>query len=67
MKRSRVFEIVLTVALAGVVYLMAHDAATADRHYEAIGGEIFLPFLILFARPIWAAIKEPLQLLKERK
>lgn len=46
-----------TVAI--VAYEVAHDFGTAERGYNAIGGEIFIPFLIVFAKPIWQMVKAP--------
>lgn len=48
-----------TVALVG--FEIAHDLATMERGYEAIGGEIFVPFLVLFGRDIWKAMVEPVE------
>ena len=46
-----------TVAI--IAYEVAHDFGTAERGYNAIGGEIFIPFLIVLAKPIWQMIKAP--------
>lgn len=62
-----VFEIVITVILAAAIFLLAHNAGAAQRGNNLIGGEIFLPFLVLFGREIWAGIKAPFQIIKERK
>lgn len=48
-----------TVAIAA--YVVAHKLGTAERGYEAIGGEAFIPFLIIFAEDIWEVIKAPLE------
>lgn len=47
------------LALAIAAFLLAHKAGTAERGYEAIGGEIFVPLLIVFAEDIWEGIKAP--------
>ncbi len=60
-------NVVKTLAIVGVAvgaYMLAHKAGTAERGYEAIGGEIFIPFLIIFAKDIWGMIKEPFKALK---
>lgn len=57
-------KIVKTLAILGVAiiaYVIAHKAGTAERGYEAIGGEIFIPFVILFAEDIWGMIKKPFE------
>lgn len=56
--------LILTAAI--VAYILAHKAGTAERGYEAIGGEIFIPFLIIFAEDIWEIIKAPFKVIKER-
>lgn len=45
------------IAVALIVYILAHKYATDQRGYEAVGGEIFLPLLIIFAEDILAIIK----------
>lgn len=54
-----IIKAVLTLAVAIVAYIIAHKAGTAARGYEAIGGEIFIPFLIVFAEDIWGIFKAP--------
>lgn len=54
-----IIKAVLTGSLAIVAYILAHKAGTAERGYEAIGGEIFVPFLIIFAEDIWEMLKAP--------
>ena len=48
---------VLLGTVAFVAFEIAHELATMERGYEAIGGEIFVPFLVLFGRNIWKAMK----------
>ena len=53
-------NILKTLAIFGVAvgaYVLAHKAGTAERGYEAIGGEIFIPLLIIFAEDIWNILK----------
>lgn len=60
-------KLVKTLAIVGCAvgaYLLAHKAGTAERGYDAVGGEIFIPFLILFAEDIWGMIKEPFEVVK---
>ena len=52
-----------TVAL--VAYQLAHKAGTMERGYDAIGGEVFIPLLIIFAEDIWGMIKAPFKAVKE--
>ena len=53
-----IFKSVLLAMAAVVAFKMAHNYATADRGYIAYGGEIFIPFVIIFGKHIWAMIKE---------
>ena len=61
-----IIKATLITAVAIIAYELAHDVGTAERGYEAIGGEIFIPLLIIFAKPIWKIIKEPFKAVKER-
>ena len=54
----------LILAVAVIAYILAHKAGTAERGYEAVGGEIFVPLLIIFAEDIWEIIKEPFKEVK---
>ena len=63
--RKEIRNAVLLVVSAAIVYQLAHNAATVERGYVAYGGEIFIPFLIIFAKDIWAMIKEPFELLRK--
>lgn len=61
-------NIIKTLVIVGVsigVYMLAHKVATAERGYEAIGGEIFIPFLVIFAKDIGEMIKEPFEVIKD--
>lgn len=58
-KYKGILKVIAVTAIAAVVYILAHKAGTAWRGYEAIGGEIFLFFLILFAEDIWHIITAP--------
>lgn len=62
-----VIKAVLILILALIAYVIAHKAGTAERGYEALGGEIFIPFLIIFAKDIWKIIKEPFCARKENQ
>ena len=57
--RKAIIKTVVVGAVAIGAYVLAHNAGTAERGYEAIGGEIFIPLLIIFAEDIWEMIKEP--------
>lgn len=50
-------DAIITGFVAGVAYLWAHHGATLERGYEAIGGEIFVPLLIIIGWCIWRSIK----------
>ncbi len=46
-------RMILTIAACGLLYKLSHDIATAQRGYEAIGGEpIFamLPLVVYYVR-----------------
>lgn len=62
--RKKIIKTLVIGAVAIVAYMLAHKAATLERNYEAIGGEIFIPFLIIFAKYIWGMITEPFKTLK---
>lgn len=66
MKTKTRIKTVLILAVAIIAYILAHKAATVERGYEAIGGEIFVPFLVIFAKGIWEMIIEPFKAVKER-
>jgi hypothetical protein len=57
--RKTIIKTLIIGAVAIGAYMVAHKLGTAERGYEAIGGELFIPFLIIFAEDIWGAIKEP--------
>lgn len=61
--KSNRTKIILAVA-AIVTYILAHKAGTAERGYEAIGGEMFVPFVVLFAPEFWELIKAPFKAVK---
>ena len=54
-----IIKAALITAAAIIAYELAHDFGTAERGYNAIGGEIFVPFLIVFAKDILEMIKAP--------
>lgn len=56
----------LILAVAIFAYIVAHKLGTEWRKYEAVGGEIFIPLLIVFAKDIWEIIKAPFKVIKER-
>ena len=57
----------LILAVAVIAYILAHKAGTTERGYEAVGGEIFVPLLIIFAEDIWEIIKEPFKAVKSNE
>jgi hypothetical protein len=56
--RKKIGKGILLGVAALVAFDIAHQIGTVERGYEAIGGEIFIPFLIVFAPAIWQEIKE---------
>ena len=55
----------LAIGITAIVaYEMAHKAGTIQRGTDVIGGEIFIPFLVIFAKPLWEMIKEPFKAIK---
>lgn len=56
--RKAIIKHLVIGAVAIGAYVLAHKAGTAERGYEAIGGEVFIPFVILFAEDIWGMVKE---------
>ncbi len=57
--RKTIIKTLAVGTVAVVLYAIAHKVGTMQRGYEAIGGEIFIPFLVIFAKDIWEMIKEP--------
>ena len=63
--RKAIIKGVLTVVISIVAYQVAHKLGTAERGYEAVGGEIFIPFLVIFAKDIFKMFAEPFKAVKE--
>lgn len=63
---KKIFKYIAICTVALVAYAIAHELATMERGYEAIGGEIFIPFIVLLAKPMWKMIKEPFKELKTK-
>ena len=59
-----IIKYTLILAVAVIAYILAHKAGTTERGYEAVGGEIFVPLLIVFAEDIWEIIKAPFKEVK---
>ena len=55
--RKAIIKTLIIGTVAVGAYVLAHKLGTAERGYEAVGGELFIPFLILFAEDIWGMIK----------
>lgn len=65
-KRGKRILIAAGITAATIIaYVLAHNAATDWRGYEAIGGEIFIPFLIIFADDILKIITAPFKAVKK--
>ena len=62
--RKNIIKTLIITTGAIVAYELAHKAGTEERGYEAVGGEIFVPFLVIFARDILGMIKAPFKTLK---
>lgn len=63
-------EIIRTIAIgvvASIAYELSDMAGAAERGFEAVGGGIFIPLLIIFAPQIWETIKAPFEVLKEQE
>lgn len=65
--RKNIIKAIVIGTVAIVAYEIAHHFATIERGYEAIGGEIFVPFLIIFAEDIWGMFKEPIEIVEQEK
>lgn len=57
--RKNIIKNLAIVGIAVGAFLIAHKLGTAERGYNAIGGEIFVPLLVIFAKDIWETITEP--------
>lgn len=65
---NTILKWVLTVGITIIVYEFLHRLGTAERGYDAIGGEIaalFIPLFVILAPKIKASIKEMIDLCKE--
>ena len=63
--RKAIIKWVAIAIVAVVAFQIAHNVATAERGYEAIGGEMFAPLLVIFAKDIWKMVTEPFKVIKE--
>ena len=63
--RKKIFKTLVIVGLAVVSFVVAHKLGNAERGYNAIGGEIFVPLLVIFGVKIREFIKLPLEALNE--
>lgn len=64
--RKAIIKGVAIVGIAFASYVLAHKIGTIERGYEAIGGEIFFPLLVVFSGKILAMIKEPFKAVREK-
>ena len=62
--RKAIIKSVLLGLAAVVAFEVGHNVATMERGYVAYGGELFIPFVIIFASSAWAMIKESFQVFK---
>lgn len=62
---QRIEKVVLWFLVLSVLYLLAHTAATAERGYEAVGGEAVVWLIPLFWWFIKSSIRKGKQ--NERK
>ena len=65
--RKKIIKALVIGAVAVGVFVLARKVGTAERGTDAIGGEIFIPLLIIFAEDIFGMIKEPFKAVKEGK
>ena len=65
--RKAIIKTFVIGTVAFIAYALAHRAGTAEREYEAVGGEVFIPFLIIFAKDIWEIIKAPFKAVRDCK
>ena len=63
--RKKIIKAFVMVGIAGVLFAVAHKIGTAERGYKAIGGEIFIPLIVLLAKPIGRLIKESVEVVKK--
>lgn len=56
--RKVILKSVVLGLAAIIAFEIGHNYATMERRYIAYGGEIFIPFLIIFGKKIWAVVKE---------
>lgn len=67
-KMLKKYKDIIGVLVLGVVawgaYKWVHNVATEWRGYEAIGGEMFIPFIILLHKEIWSLIVEPFKVVR---
>ena len=68
-KRYCVYILLVVAALAVLIggYLILHHIATAERGYEAIGGEICVFFVPLIIYAIHRNIKDTKEALRDEK
>ena len=59
--RKAIIKTLVIGTVAFIAYAVAHKVGTAERGFQSVGGEIFIPFVILFAEEIWGMIKAPFE------
>lgn len=56
--RKKTCKALAIVVGAVVAFMLAHYLGTMERGYEAIGGEMLVPLVIVFVACFWKEIKE---------
>ena len=62
--RKKIIKTLAIVTVALIAYQIAHNVATAERGYEAVGGELFVPLLVIFGKDILKLLAEPFKAIK---
>jgi hypothetical protein len=63
--RKKIVKGLLIGALAVVSFAVAHKLGTMERGYDAIGGELLVPLLVIFGKDIFKMFTEPFEVVKE--
>ncbi len=64
---KRYYKEILIVMVVFICYGILHDIATAERNYEAIGGEIFVFLLPYMGYMAYLNIKDTVKAMKNNR
>jgi fucose permease len=56
--RKEIFKTLAIIGGAIVAFVIAHYIGTLERGYEALGGELLVPMVIVFVAYFWDEIKD---------